>query len=260
MASAAPATAPGGRMECTRIGHHLPEHHDETLPGQHQAYCGVDLHARTMFLCVLDPQGRTLLHRDIPANPDAFLEAIAPHRDGLVVACECTFSWYWLADTCPSTASPSSSATPGDAGHPRDQDQERPGRLREDRPPAPRRPAAAVVCLSDRDAGHPRPAPTPVLPRPAAVRGLDARPIDQLAIPARRADGQAPLPDNRAGVLDRVDDECVRRTLEVDLELAGHLDRQIAELEAFLATQAKGHDLPNFYRLRSIPGWERCWR
>ena len=22
---------------------------------QHRAYCGVDLHARTMFLCVLDP-------------------------------------------------------------------------------------------------------------------------------------------------------------------------------------------------------------
>ncbi|QDV32985.1 hypothetical protein ElP_08270 [Tautonia plasticadhaerens] len=68
--------------------------------GQHRAYCGVDLHARTMYLCILDPDGRTLLHRDIPANPDAFLDADAPHRDGLVVACECTFSWYRLADTC----------------------------------------------------------------------------------------------------------------------------------------------------------------
>lgn len=33
-----------------------------------------------------------------------------------------------------------------------------------------------------------------------------------------------------------------------------HLDRQIAELEAFLTTRAKVDDLPNFYRLRSIPG------
>ena len=68
--------------------------------GQHRAYCGVDLHARTMFLCVLDRDGRTLLHEDRPATKDAFLEAIAPHRDGLVVACECIFAWYWLADAC----------------------------------------------------------------------------------------------------------------------------------------------------------------
>jgi transposase len=30
----------------------------------------------------------------------AFLEAIGPFRDGLVVACECLFCWYWLADLC----------------------------------------------------------------------------------------------------------------------------------------------------------------
>lgn len=53
-----------------------------------------------MFLCILDPRGQTLLHKDIPANPEAFLEAIAPFRDGLVVAAECTFSWYWPADLC----------------------------------------------------------------------------------------------------------------------------------------------------------------
>ena len=35
---------------------------------QHRAYCGVDLHARTMFLCVLDRDGRTLLHQDIPTT------------------------------------------------------------------------------------------------------------------------------------------------------------------------------------------------
>jgi hypothetical protein len=59
---------------------------------------------------------------------------------------------------------------------------------------------------------------------------------------------------NRQGVLDRVEDECVRRTLAVDLDLVAHLDAQIAELERFLNAQAKGHDLPTFYRLRSIPG------
>jgi hypothetical protein len=28
------------------------------------------------------------------------LEAIAPYRNDLVIACECLFCWYWLADLC----------------------------------------------------------------------------------------------------------------------------------------------------------------
>jgi hypothetical protein len=41
-----------------------------------------------------------VLHREVAAEPAAFLEAIAPYRAGLVVAAECMFAWYWLADLC----------------------------------------------------------------------------------------------------------------------------------------------------------------
>ena len=67
---------------------------------QHRFYCGVDLHARSMYLCLLDAQGQTLLHENYPAEPRAFLDAVAPYRDNLVVAVECMFAWYWLADLC----------------------------------------------------------------------------------------------------------------------------------------------------------------
>ncbi len=40
---------------------------------QHQYYCGIDLHARSMYLCILDQSGEILLHRNMRANPDAFL-------------------------------------------------------------------------------------------------------------------------------------------------------------------------------------------
>ena len=33
-------------------------------------------------------------------TPETFLNVIAPDRDGLVVAVECLFTWYWLADLC----------------------------------------------------------------------------------------------------------------------------------------------------------------
>ena len=67
---------------------------------QHRFYCGVDLHARSMYLCILDAAGQAVVHQDFPADPRAFLGAIAPYRDGLVVAVECMFAWYWLADLC----------------------------------------------------------------------------------------------------------------------------------------------------------------
>jgi len=45
---------------------------------QHPSYCGVDLHARSMYVCVLDSAGLVRLHQNTPAHPDAFLTAIAP--------------------------------------------------------------------------------------------------------------------------------------------------------------------------------------
>ena len=42
---------------------------------QHQHYCGVDLHARTMYLCIMDQASEILLHRNMVANPEEFLAA-----------------------------------------------------------------------------------------------------------------------------------------------------------------------------------------
>jgi transposase len=53
-----------------------------------------------MYVCVLKQDGEVLLHRNMQAAPEPFLKAIAPYRDGLVVAVACLFTWYWLADLC----------------------------------------------------------------------------------------------------------------------------------------------------------------
>ena len=51
-----------------------------------------------MYLCILNQAGAIVLHRNMKADPDSFLKAIAPFRDQIVVAVECIFTWYWLAD------------------------------------------------------------------------------------------------------------------------------------------------------------------
>lgn len=66
----------------------------------HKHYCGVDLHARTMYICILSQQGAVLLHRNLPCDRERFILAIQPYREDLVVAVECIYSWYWLADLC----------------------------------------------------------------------------------------------------------------------------------------------------------------
>src|SRR5437764_1878266 len=53
-----------------------------------------------MYVCIMNHTGEILVHRNMQAGPDPFLKAIAPYRDNLVVAVECMFTWYWLADLC----------------------------------------------------------------------------------------------------------------------------------------------------------------
>src|SRR2546430_8405364 len=67
---------------------------------QHRHYCGIDLHVKTMYVCILDEAGHVLVHRNVKSTPEAFREIVAPFRDDLVVAAECMFTWYWLADVC----------------------------------------------------------------------------------------------------------------------------------------------------------------
>ncbi len=66
----------------------------------HNYYCGIDLHAKTMYVCILDRDGQVLFHKNMRSRPETFLDAVAPYREDLVVAVECMFTWYWLADLC----------------------------------------------------------------------------------------------------------------------------------------------------------------
>jgi len=66
-----------------------------------QFNCGIDLHARQMYVCLMDRDGKKLVHTNIKNNDfDYFLKLIAPYKHDLTVCAECMFGWYWLADAC----------------------------------------------------------------------------------------------------------------------------------------------------------------
>jgi transposase len=73
---------------------------------QPQFYCGIDLHARSMSVCLLPQTGEVLVHRHMKASPDTFLQAGAPSRDDIGLAVACMFTWSWLADLCPQEGIP----------------------------------------------------------------------------------------------------------------------------------------------------------
>ena len=44
---------------------------------QHKYYCGIDLHTKKMYVCILDGTGATVSHQNIRTDPEAFLSVIA---------------------------------------------------------------------------------------------------------------------------------------------------------------------------------------
>ncbi len=67
---------------------------------QHNFYCGIDLHTKKMYVCILDAAGEIRFHRNINTDRETFLKVIEPYREDIVVAAECMFTWYWIADLC----------------------------------------------------------------------------------------------------------------------------------------------------------------
>jgi transposase len=63
-------------------------------------YCGVDVHAKRSYVCVLDNTGKKYVNRNMVNNFENFKEILNPFLPNVVVGCESTYSYYWLADGC----------------------------------------------------------------------------------------------------------------------------------------------------------------
>jgi hypothetical protein len=62
-----------------------------TIP--HTFDCGIGLPVDGMYLCVMDANGEGRVHTNIRTDPQAFLLAVQPFREDVVVCVECLFTW-----------------------------------------------------------------------------------------------------------------------------------------------------------------------
>jgi len=222
---------------------------------QHPFYGGIDLHARTMYVCILDQAGDILLHRNMPATPEALLKAIAPYREQIVLAAECMFTWYWLADCC------SDHGLPFVLGHALYMKAIHGGKAKNDKIDAHK---IAVLLRGG------------MLPQayvyPAEMRATRdllrrrmhlARKRGELLAHVQNTNSQYNLPAigkkiaykaNRDGVAERFADPAVQKSIEVDLALITYYDELLRDVERTIVKTAKHHDAQTLYLLQTVPG------
>jgi transposase len=222
---------------------------------QHKFYCGIDLHARTMYLCILNQDGEIVLHRNMKAAPEPFLKAIAPYQEDLVVCVECIFTWYWLADLC------AQEGIPFVLGHALYMKAIHGGKAKNDRIDAQK------IAVLLRGGMLPQAYVYPSEMR--ATRDLLRRRIHfmrkraELLTHVQQTNSQYNLPEigkkiaykaNRDGVAERFPNPAVQKSIEVDLALIGHYDDLLRDVELSVLKTAKQHDANTLYLLRTVPG------
>lgn len=221
----------------------------------HRHYCGVDLHARTMYVCIIDAHGNVLKERNISTEPDAFLKLVENYREDLVVAVECMFTWYWLADLC------TRENITFVLGHALYMKAIHGGKAKNDKIDAHKIasllrggliPVAYVYpphMRSTRDLLRRR---LHMTRKRAELIAHIENTLHQYNLPALHK--KIAYKANREGVAEHFPDPSVQKSIQLDLDMLDSYDRLLPCLEHELSLIAKTHDADSYFRIRSIPG------
>ena len=222
---------------------------------QHRFYCGIDLHTNKMYVCILNEQGETVLHRNMKATPDHFLYAVRPYREDLVVAAECMFAWYWLADLCEDEN------IPFVLGHALYMRAIHGGKSKNDKIDSRKIAGLLRGGLIPRAYVYPRKmrATRDLMRRRNHFMRKRAELFAHIQNTASQYNLEEPLgriavPKNRAGLVDRFDTACVQMSIAANLDLIEAYDQVIAVLEKDIVHSARDHDPGAYALLKTIPG------
>jgi len=222
---------------------------------QHKNYCGIDLHANKMYVCIINQDGQTVFHRNMKAEPNTFLRAIKPFRDDLVVSAECMFTWYWVADLCEQES------IPFILGHALYMKAIHGGKSKNDRIDSLKIAALLKGGLIPMAYVYPRKmrATRDLMRRRNHFMRKRAELFAHIQNTASQYNLQDPLgriakPQNREGVIERFDLPCVQKSIEANLEMIVTYDRVISGLERDIIQSAKDHDPVSHALLKTIPG------
>jgi transposase len=224
---------------------------------QHEFYCGIDLHANSMHVCVVDQRGNKQLHRNFDTKtPERFLDSLSPYRGSdLIVDCESTFNWYWLADLC------SVENLPFLLGHALYLKAIHGGKTKSDRIDSEK--LAMLLRGGNFPVSYVYPADLRNTRDLLRRRGTIVRRRSATITHVQMVKHQQNLPAfeksiaykaNRIGIADKLAEGSLRTMVELDIDLINFYDEKIKRLDLYLEQHAKLDDPDTFFRLQSIPG------
>jgi transposase len=250
-----PRTYQLGRLSAGTCSNAQEESRMRFYNRQHRHYCGIDLHVKTMYICILDAAGEVRVHRNVPSTSEAFLEIVAPYREDLVVAAECMFTWYGLADIC------AAERVTFVLGHALAMKAIHGSKAKNDKIDSHK--IASLLRGGLLPQAYVYPAEMRST-RDLLRRRLHlVRKRGQLLAHIQNTRAQYNLPafgrklayrTNREGVVEHFADPSVQKSIAVDLALIDQYDALVIDLELTIVREAKRHDADAFHRLRSVPG------
>jgi transposase len=222
---------------------------------QHKYYCGIDLHAKKMYLCVLDGTGEIVLHRNIKTDREVFLKTIEPFTEDIVVAVECMFTWYWIADLC------TQEGIPFVLGHALYMKAIHGGKAKNDKIDSHK--IGALLRGGMIPMAYVYPAKMRATRDLLRRRNHLMRKRAELYAHIQNTRSQYNLPDflgriakpqNREGIVERFQDPSVQKMIDTDLAVIEAYDPIIAKMERDIIKMADQHDPVAYALLKSIPG------
>ncbi len=223
----------------------------------HEFYCGIDLHANSMYVCVVDHDGKKHLHRNFSTKkPERFLQSLRPFDDrDLIIGCESTFNWYWLADLCHERSLPFL------LGHALYLKAIHGGKTKSDRIDSEK--LAMLLRGGNFPTSYVYPKELRGTRDLLRRRGNIVRRRSATLVHLQIVNHQQNLPafekkvsrkSNRQGLTQRFQGDSVQKMVETDIQLIDFYDMQIQQLDLYLEQNAKIDNPDSFFRLQTIPG------
>ncbi len=222
---------------------------------QHKFYCGIDLHTKKMYLCILEQSGDIIFHRNIKTDREVFLKVIEPYREDIVVSAECMFTWYWIADLC------AEQDIPFVLGHALYMKAIHGGKAKNDRIDSHK--ISVLLRGGMMPMAYVYPAKMRATRDLLRRRNHLMRKRAELYAHIQNTRSQYNLSDylgriakvqNREGVVERFEDPSVQNMIAADLAVITAYDPIIAKMERDIIATANHHDPVAYALLKSIPG------
>jgi transposase len=218
-------------------------------------YCGIDLHARTMYVCMLHHDGAIVGQRHMPTRPEALLKTMAPYREHMGIAGAGLFTWSWRADLC------AREGLPCVLGHALSMQAIHGGKANKARIDA------QTIAVLRRGGMLPQASGSPAAMRATRDVLRRRRPLTRqraaLLTPVQQTTSQDTLPESgttiastttRAGVAERWADPAVHTSREVALALIDSDAQLLRDLALAMVTTAKPHEAHTLSVLQPVPG------